>query len=73
MALLAKLKKIWQAYKKLDEALYPLIGLQRYEKYLEHFNKTPTRERILFLGLSFLKKLKTLKPKMLNADKLKMV
>ncbi len=36
MALLAKLKKIWQAYEKLDEALYPLIGLQR----LEHFNKT---------------------------------
>ncbi len=40
MALLTKLKKIWQAYEKLDEALYPLIGLQRYEKYLEHFNKT---------------------------------
>ncbi len=62
MALLAKLKKIWQAYEKLDEALYPLIGLQRYEKYLEHLTKlTPGKN--LFLGLSFLKKLKTLKPK----------
>ncbi|PPB66503.1 CstA-like transporter-associated (seleno)protein [Campylobacter hyointestinalis] len=37
--LFAKLKKVWQAYEKLDEALYPLIGLHQYKKYLKHFNK----------------------------------
>lgn len=39
MKLFAKLKKVWQAYEKLDDALYPLIGLRRYDTYLEHFKK----------------------------------
>ena len=31
--------KIKKGYKNLDKALYPLIGLPSYEKYLEHFKK----------------------------------
>ncbi|MSN96869.1 YbdD/YjiX family protein [Campylobacter sp. FMV-PI01] len=31
--------KIKNGYKNLDKALYPLIGLPSYEKYLEHFKK----------------------------------
>lgn len=33
------LKKVKQAYDSLDKALYPLVGLPSYQKYLEHFSK----------------------------------
>ncbi|NLK67423.1 MAG: YbdD/YjiX family protein [Campylobacteraceae bacterium] len=31
--------KVKEGYRNLDKALYPLIGLPSYEKYLEHFEK----------------------------------
>ncbi|CZE47307.1 KCU-star family selenoprotein [Campylobacter geochelonis] len=34
-----KFEAIKKAYNNLDKAIYPLIGLPSYEKYLEHFKK----------------------------------
>ncbi len=39
------LRRGWQAYERVDEALYPIIGLRSYDKYVEHFKKShPDKE-----------------------------
>lgn len=34
------LKSVGKIFEKIDAALYPIIGLPSYEKYIEHFKKT---------------------------------
>lgn len=40
-----KIKKFSEIIDKIDEALYPIIGLPSYEKYLEHFKKNHPGEK----------------------------
>lgn len=39
------LKSVGKIFERMDTALYPIIGLPSYEKYIEHFKKThPDKE-----------------------------
>lgn len=42
-----KFRAFKDAYEKFDSALYPILGLPSYEKYLEHFKKTHPGEKPL--------------------------